>query len=176
MPAGPVSLDAYAAFLDQLVRWVNGQVPGWKVRYWSIDNEHSSLFIPAFCGATIEPVCAADAARAYADLVERSYQVIRALDPEAKIVFGGVAGSTPDKEINLYYREALSLALTAKSADGYFDFFDYHDFNIFTKYHAVLDKGEPSSSFERCSPIRGSRVSRSSSRQAEPTPAWTSPR
>jgi len=30
VPAGPVSLDAYAAFLDELVRWVNGLEPGWK--------------------------------------------------------------------------------------------------------------------------------------------------
>jgi hypothetical protein len=138
VPAGPVSLDAYAAFLDQLVSWVNGQVAGWKVRYWSIDNEHSSLYLPAFCGATIEPVCAADAARAYADLVERSYQVIRGLDPEAKIVFGGVAGNTEGVGID-YYRQAL-LALAARSADGFFDFFDYHDFNTFTKYQQTSKK------------------------------------
>jgi hypothetical protein len=133
VPAGPVSLDAYAAFLDQLVRFVNGQVPGWKARYWSVDNEHASLYVPAFCGATIEPVCAADAARAYADLVERSSQVIRGLDPEAKIVFGGVGGGTPASELDLYYRAAL-LELAARSPDGFFDFFDYHDFNTFKMY------------------------------------------
>jgi hypothetical protein len=139
VPAGPASLDAYAAFLDQLVRWVNGRELDWKALYWSVDNEHSSLFIPAFCGDTIEPVCAADAARAYADLVERSYQVIRAVDPDAKIVFGGVGASTSGAELHLYYREAL-LALKAKTADGYFDFFDVHDFNVFKKYDRATDK------------------------------------
>ena len=118
---------------------MNGRRPGWKVLYWSVDNEHSGLFIPAFCGAAIEPVCAAAAAHAYADLVERSYQVIRGLDPEAKIVFGGVGASTPLSELDLYYREAL-LALKAKSADGYFDFFDFHDFNTFTKYDRAATK------------------------------------
>jgi hypothetical protein len=139
VPSGPVSLAAYAAFLEELVLWVNGQVPGWKVRYWSVDNEHASLYLPAFCGATVEPVCAQVAAAAYANLVERSAQVIRALDPATKIVFGGIGGGTTDQEMGLYYREAL-LALKAKHVDGYFDFFDYHDFNSFNKYETTSRK------------------------------------
>ncbi len=135
VPDGPQSYKAYGEFLKALVTYVNSRIPGEKVKLWSIDNEHSSLFVPAFCESdgNLDKECGEKAAKAYADLVEFSYTIIKDLDPEAKIVFGGPGGGTPDEEYEYYYKPALK-ALKAKDQNGFFDFFDYHDFNLYRGY------------------------------------------
>lgn len=134
IPYGPESYKAYERFLTALTQHINSQVPNWKVKLWSIDNEHTTLFIPAFCKEKeVNPECAKHAAKAYADLVEFSYNTIKKLDSEAKIVFGGPSSATSDEEYNWYYKEALN-ALKNKHQSGYFDFFDYHNFALYEQY------------------------------------------
>lgn len=143
IPDGPESYAAYKRFLEALITYVNTKVPGWKPKLWSIDNEHSSLYVPAFCGKkkTINADCSKKAAGAYAQLLERSSKLIKRLDPEAKIVFGGIASSVPLQEYDLYFKQAL-IALRHKSLDGYFDFFDYHNFGLFEKYRFNMEEKE----------------------------------
>lgn len=141
VPNGPVSYAAYEEFLEVLVTYVNGKVVGWKPQLWSIDNEHSALYLPAFCGPRDkdkDAACAKKAAEAYAELVERSHNVIRRLDPQVKIVFGGPASGSPREDHDLYYKQAL-IALRAKHPSGYFDFFDYHNFNYFEDYQHNME-------------------------------------
>ncbi|MBI2192295.1 MAG: hypothetical protein HYU36_09950 [Planctomycetes bacterium] len=140
IPHGPKSYEAYGRFLQETVRYINSRSPGWKVRYWSIDNEHASLFLPVFCKAELAELPkvsaaegAAAAAESYADLLLYSARVIREVDPDAKIVFGGPGGGTPDIEYELYYWKCLSW-LKKKDASGGFNFFDYHNFNVFEGY------------------------------------------
>ena len=138
LPDGPVSYEAYGKFLRELVKHVNSYVPGWKVLYWSIDNEHADLFAEAYChgrGQAMNPSCGKDAAMAYARLLEYSSRTIRAVDPQAKIVLGGVPGNTPDEEFELYWKPILK-TLQEKRWGGAFDFFDYHNFNVIQNYEA----------------------------------------
>jgi hypothetical protein len=138
IPDGPISYEAYGKFLRELVKHVNGYVPGWKALYWSVDNEHASLFVEAYChgrGKAINPACGKDAAMAYARLLEYSSRTIRAVDPQAKIVLGGVPGNTSDEEFEMYWKPILK-ALQEKRWGGSFDFFDYHNFNTSQNYEA----------------------------------------
>ena len=133
VPAGPKSYKAYEEFLTALVTHVNQRVPGWRVECWSIDNEESGLYLPAFCAdGTINDNCTKQAAEAYAEIVARSNKTIKALDAKAKIVFGGPGGGTPDEEY-AFYDKSLKILRSGRS-DGYFDFFDYHNFNVFHGY------------------------------------------
>ncbi|HSD10737.1 MAG TPA: hypothetical protein VLF14_07120 [Candidatus Binatia bacterium] len=133
VPDGPSSYLAYKDFLKALVTYVNSRSPGWKVRYWSIDNEHSNLQLLAFCSEAIDGPCAKQAGREYARLLEVSHDVIKGLDPNAKIVFGGPGSICPDAVYEAYYNEALFF-LKQHRADGRFDFFDYHNFNTYQLY------------------------------------------
>ena len=133
VPAGPNSYKAYEEFLIALVTHVNRWVPGWRVKLWSIDNEESGLYLPAFCGdGAMNNKCVTQAAEAYAEIVTRSNKIIKPVDAKAKIVFGGPGGGTPDEEY-IFYDKALRI-LRSRRSDGYFDFFDYHNFNVFQEY------------------------------------------
>jgi hypothetical protein len=133
VPDGPSSYLAYRDFLKALVTYVNSRTPGWKVRYWSIDNEHANLHLLAWCAEVIDDPCAKQAGREYARLLEVSNDIIKGLDPDAKIVFGGPSGATPDEVYEAYYNEALFF-LKQHRQDGRFDFFDYHNFNTYQLY------------------------------------------
>jgi hypothetical protein len=130
LPAGPISFDAYEQYLMNLLTYVNTKVEGWQVKYWSIENEPHSLYLKAF-GSDKER--AREAAEAYAELVERSYRIIKVQYPDAKVVFGGPGTETTDKVYNRFYKKSLEI-LKGKHSSGYFDFFDYHNFNSFQKY------------------------------------------
>lgn len=133
VPDGPSSYLAYEDYLKALVTYVNSRRPDWKVRYWSIDNEHSDLQLLAWCGDVIDKACAKQAGREYARLLEVSHDVIKGLDPDAKIVFGGPGSICPDAVYEAYYNQALFF-LKQHRADGRFDFFDYHNFNTYQLY------------------------------------------
>lgn len=134
IPSGPASYRAYGDFLRELVTHVNSAVPGWRAEYWSIDNEQGSLYIPAYCpGDVVGPECGRKAAEAYAEAVIFSARVIHGVDPMAKIVFGGPGGGTPDEEYEYFYKPALK-ALAARQSAGGFDFFDYHNFDVYQGY------------------------------------------
>ncbi len=143
IPEGPRSFEAYERFLRALVPYVNRFTPGWRVRYWSVDNEQASLYVPAYCGSasSLNAECGARAAAAYATLVERTSRVLRDLDPQAKIVFGGPGGGTPDEEYELFYKPALTM-LREKDPSGNFDCFDFHNFGLSAQYGTnPRDKG-----------------------------------
>ena len=130
IPEGPISFEAYETYLSRLVEYVNTKVPGWQVKYWSIDNEQSGIYLEAF-GEDKEG--AKHAAKMYAKLVKKSYKIIKSQDPDAKIVFGGPGSSTKNRVYRFFYKKALKV-LKRKAPGGYFDFFDYHNFNSFPKY------------------------------------------
>jgi hypothetical protein len=130
LPAGPISFEAYEQYLVNLLTYVNTKIPGWQVRYWSIENEPHGLYLKAF-GSDREG--AREAAEAYAELIERSHRIIRQKYPDAKVVFGGPGTKTTDKAYNRFYKKGLEI-LKSKDPEGYFDFFDYHNFNSFQKY------------------------------------------
>ncbi len=138
---GDTSYFYYNKFLDTLVKYVNGKVPSWKTKYWSVDNEHSSLYVPAFCSGAVDTICGDSAAQEYAHLVENTWNTIKGIDVSAKIVYGGIAGGTSKDEYNYYYIPSL-IKLKALSSNGYFDFFDFHDFNTYKNYKTnSIDKG-----------------------------------
>jgi hypothetical protein len=128
LPNGPNSRQAYESYLTSLIQYVNNKVPGWQVKYWSIDNEQAGMYFDAFGD---DKNGAKKAAKAYATLVEASYNIIKSLYPDAKIVLGGPGSSTSRKEYNRFYKKVLEVL---KKKGDCFDFFDYHNFNSFQKY------------------------------------------
>ncbi len=133
LPHGPVSYRAYGDFLRALVKRVNGAVPGRKVELWSIDNEQASLYVPAFCSSGLTRERGEQAAGAYAEVLIYSARVIHEVDSQARIVFGGPGGGTPDEEYEYFYGPALRI-LASRIPGGGFDFFDFHNFNVHQDY------------------------------------------
>lgn len=133
LPHGPASYRAYGDFLRALLQRVNSASPERRVELWSIDNEQASLYVPAFCASGITADCGRLAAEAYADAVIFSARVIHEMDSDARIVFGGPGGGTPDEEYEYFYAPALEI-LASRVPGGGFDFFDYHNFNVYRAY------------------------------------------
>ena len=131
--AGDSSYYYYDNFIDTLVKYVNSKVPSWKVKYWSADNEHASLYVTAYCPGLIDTICGGLAAQEYSNLLEHTWNTIKAADTSAKIVYGGIGGGALDEEYDYYYIPSLK-KLYAKDPNGFFDFFDFHDFNVYQQY------------------------------------------
>jgi hypothetical protein len=129
LPKGLKSFQAYELYLTNLIQYVNNKVPGWQVKYWSIDNEPAASYFAAFGD---DKLGSKRAARAYASLVETSNNIIKSLYPDAKIALGGVGSSANRRQRNSFYKRVLKI-LKRRGGD-YFDFFDYHNFNSFQKY------------------------------------------
>lgn len=142
IPHGPQSMKAYGDYLLALIDYVNTKVPGWRVEYWSIDNEEHNMYIRAFCDSKkIDKECGREAAKAYVDVVSLSYKIIREKDPQAKVILGGAGGSTKDEEFDYFYKPVFEI-LKQSDPEGFFDGWDYHNFNNFDKYKvAPNDKG-----------------------------------
>ena len=146
------SLDAYADFLQAAVERYDGDGEddlrgSPRIRHWEIGNEPD--FSPSAGAELGEPSygsCFGDDPEGYAELLVRSHSAIMAADPEAVILFGGVAydrfvdypGLDPAAAAGPFshdfVRDVLE-SLTASHSDepGYpfFDMIGFHNYNDF---------------------------------------------
>jgi len=94
-PLDATAMERYEAFLSEAVERYDGDglrdAPSSpRIRVWEIGNEPD--FAPSeAAGEGDYGSCFGDAPQAYADLLRRSYGVVRASDPSARVMFGGVA-------------------------------------------------------------------------------------
>ena len=95
-------LDEWSEYVRRLVtRYKN------RIRYWEVWNEEN---IPNFWK---EPN-----AKDYVTLLKRTYEIIKEIDPELKVVFGGLAGVPHD-----YYENVLK-----EGGGKYFDIVNIHPY------------------------------------------------
>ena len=95
-------LDDWSEYVRQLVTRYKD-----RIRYWEVWNEEN---IPNFWK---EPN-----AKDYVTLLKRTYEIIKEIDPELKVVFGGLAGVPHD-----YYENVLK-----EGGGKYFDIVNIHPY------------------------------------------------
>ncbi|MCB0215377.1 MAG: hypothetical protein KDH92_01995 [Chloroflexi bacterium] len=95
-PVDLVPLERYQAFITALVERYDGDgvddVPGsWRIGYWEIENEPD--FDPSMAGGQPHRGSCFGGSRAadYGLLLRAAYLAIKAADPRATVVFGGLA-------------------------------------------------------------------------------------
>ncbi len=91
-PIAPAALDEFAAFLGDLVRRYSA--PPYNVRYWELGNEPD--VDPALVDPSLPFGCWGNAADPYygggyyAEMLKVAYPAIKAADPQAQVVVGGL--------------------------------------------------------------------------------------
>ncbi len=144
-PCGPIkeeALDDFAAFMEALVRRYSG--PPYNVRYWEIWNEPDAAYqlVPPEGGYG----CLGDAedpyygGGEYATLLKAVYPAIKAANPTAQVVFGGLLldcdPTRPPQGKDCTPARFLEGALRA-GGGAYFDILAYH------AYPHWFRRGEP---------------------------------
>lgn len=109
----PTDMDAWRNYVRTVVSRYRGRVPAWEI--WNEENIHA-FWQP-------EPDCAA-----YVNLLAAASQEIRAADPSATIIMGGVAGLDPN-----YLHKCLQLGAAA-----YVDAIAYHPYA-----ETIGEEGQP---------------------------------
>jgi hypothetical protein len=89
-PIDPGQLDRYAAFLGALVR--RYKAPPYHVKYWELGNEPDTDVINErrTYGCWGEPGQATFGGEAYGEMLKVVYPAIKAADPEAQVLIGGL--------------------------------------------------------------------------------------
>jgi hypothetical protein len=88
-PCGPINADHRDDFVDFTTAAVTRySQPPYNVKFWEIDNEPDSSW---YLGDTIGQGCYGYYADRYSDVLSDAYSAIKAIDPYATIVMGGLA-------------------------------------------------------------------------------------
>ena len=160
----PEGLEAYSEFLAAIVERSDGDgVDDMEespiVRYWEIGNESDSMNT----SGTHHGLCYGDHPSEYAELLARSWDAAHGADPEAQVVFGGLAyenccdfNSDPLDEVTGpdFFDSVLNYIKSHPRSEGkeYFDVMNIHAYLFFldwagynppdvrTKYQIVRDK------------------------------------
>jgi hypothetical protein len=91
-PISPAALGDFAAFMGELV--TRYSVPPYNVKYWELGNEPDAAY--TILGGDAPFGCWGDERQpfyngaAYAAMLQAVYPAIKAADPEAQVVFGGL--------------------------------------------------------------------------------------
>lgn len=143
-PNGPIyedQLDAFAEFVYRLVERYNGNgvndAPGSPVvTYWEFYNEpdaNNGNEVPhhAYWGNYGDK---------YAEMLSVVYPAVKAANPHAKVVFGGIAYDWFVDQGGQFVREFLDDVLDAGGGD-YFDIMNFHSYPAFSHYWANQGPG-----------------------------------
>lgn len=124
---GPLNTAGQEAFLRFLKEAVShyGQAP-YEVHHWELYNEPDNTDAEKY-GA--QGGCWGDTPAAYAELLRRAYPVIKGADPQAVVIFGGLA--LEQIEGNPFNVHFLEQALDA-GAGPYFDWANFHYYPAFS--------------------------------------------
>ena len=109
----PADQHAYRSWVAQIVRRYQGSVHYWEIlsepnlRYtWKIDSNHGS-----------DPQAYLTAVRRYVTLLKQGFETVKATDPTATVLFGGLS----EAKVERYMR-----VLVTTDAWRYFDIMDFH--------------------------------------------------
>ncbi len=91
-PIKPAALDAFASFMGELV--TRYSAAPYNVRYWELGNEPDADFVRSSSdwpfGCWGDPTDAYYGGGAYAEMLKRVYPAIKAADPNAQVIVGGL--------------------------------------------------------------------------------------
>jgi hypothetical protein len=127
----PEALPAFADFVDDLVRKLSGHP--YYVQYWEFGNEPD--IDPNLIGGNSAYGCWGDAndeqgygGAAYAEMLKVAYPAVKAANPQAYVVFGGILlDCDPSFRANCVSGNFLNGVLAAGGGD-YFDIMAYHGY------------------------------------------------
>lgn len=130
-PLGPidlVSLDRFAQYIGALVERYDGDgindAPGSPVvEYFEFYNEPDVGTLPGGDGWGYHGA-------QYADMLKAAYPAIKAANPNAQVVFGGIAYDGFTEHGGAFVRQFLDDVLTAGGGD-YFDVMNFHQYPAF---------------------------------------------
>ncbi|MFC2036386.1 hypothetical protein ACFLYD_00230 [Chloroflexota bacterium] len=140
-PIDPTRLDAFRQFLIDLVD--RYKEPPWNVHHWELFNEPDRT-VPA--GGSLR----LDSGQAlgwghnggqYAQMLEVAYAAIKAADPEATVLMGGVAYDWFLENGGPFYRYFLDDVMASGGAEH----LDTLNFHYFPDFHHEWERWDPSS-------------------------------
>ncbi|MGQ9666377.1 MAG: cellulase family glycosylhydrolase [Anaerolineae bacterium] len=126
-PCGPLNTagaEALLRFLEQAVKRYHE--PPYDVQHWELYNEPDNTDAEIY-GA--QGGCWGDAPAAYAELLRRAYPVIKGANPDAVVIFGGLA--LEQIEGNPFNVHFLEQTLDA-GAGPFFDWANFHYYPAFS--------------------------------------------
>jgi hypothetical protein len=129
-------LDEYARFLTDLVdRYKN---PPYNIKYWELGNEPDNT---KSWRSTFGEACWGNHGAEYAAMAASAYTAIKAADPEAFVLMGGIALDQFTEYDGQFYRYFSDDVMTNNGAQ-YFDALNIH---YFPDFHAEWERWDPNS-------------------------------
>lgn len=143
---GPIAaqhLPAFAAFVGELV--TRFSAPPYNVQYWEFGNEPD--IDAALVGGNAPFGCWGNAADregygggAYAAMLKAGYPAVKAADPDATVIFGGLLlDCDPTNQADCVAGRFLNGVLAAGGGD-YFDIMAYHAYTYWTDLRIDFDQ------------------------------------
>jgi len=130
-PIYPEHHPAFQRFLGDAVKRYG--VEPYNIRLWEIYNEPDSEFGP-------QGYCFGTRGAAYADTLRLAYSAIKAVDPDAVVMFGGISYDFFTNEGGRFDPAFLDDALAA-GAGPYFDVLAFHYYPAFAERWAEFGSG-----------------------------------
>ena len=134
-PIDKVSLDEFAEFAKNLVeRWdgdgTGDAQPPVRIGTWEILNEPDTRMQ----GDVFIPECWGDHPELYAELLKKTYTVIKQADPTARVTTGGFAICAPGtpncQGTSLFNPDFLERFLSVPDIGNFFDYLNFHYYEI----------------------------------------------
>jgi hypothetical protein len=130
-PLYPEARTAFAAFLQAAVR--RYKESPYQVRLWEIYNEPDSVFGP-------QGYCFGTRGERYPETLRLAYETIKAVDPQAVVLFGGLSYDFFLNEGGRFDPDFLDAALSA-GAGPYFDVLAFHYYPAFAERWEAFGPG-----------------------------------
>lgn len=142
---GPLTDTMYIKFAEFLTEAVNRyKNPPYNVKYWEIYNEPDDTWYDPARAAEVFPAglghgCWGYYGGEYAYMLSWAYPAIKAADPEAKVLLGGLAYDWFTDQGGPFYRYFIDDVLN-NGGGNYFDYMNFHYFPPFHAYWNVYGK------------------------------------
>jgi hypothetical protein len=144
-PIKPSELERYAAFLNAMV--TRYKDPPYNVKYWELGNEPDAKVVPErrIYGCWGEPEQATYGGEAYGEMLKVAYPAIKAADPKAQVLIGGLLldcdPANPPEGKTCASARFLEGILDAGAGDA-FDALSFHGYAHWDGAHAI-DEDNP---------------------------------
>jgi hypothetical protein len=145
-PFKPEVLPEFAAFVSEVVKRYS--VPPYNVKHWELGNEPDAPFRVvdgnAGYGCWGDPSLPDAGGAAYAAMLRAAYPAIKAADPEAKVVLGGLLlDCDPDRDGAACPTGRFLDGVLAAGGGDYFDIIAYHSYTYWGPVQADWDLNVP---------------------------------
>lgn len=130
-PVNPDHMDDFVVFLHELV--TRYKEPPYNIRVWELDNEPDST---AVWGEDIGQGCWGHYGERYAEMLSYAYPAIKAADPEATVLMGGLAYDSFLEYGGNFERYFADAVMSAGGGNSY----DIHNIHYFTDFREEWER------------------------------------